>query len=245
MFVNQGIEGAAQFRTTRWTVVRNAGHQDAEMRQAALEELCQRYWQPVFAFIRRQTLEPADAKDLTQAFFEHVLAHQTIESATPDKGRFRSFLLGALKRFLASEERKLNTVKRGGRFAMVALDEAEGEGGTLMDLGHDASPEKIYQRRWADALLEQAFAALRADYERAGKGWLFEALQPYLSGDGEGAGYKALGEKLGVSVGMVTTSVYRMRKRYGELLRAEIAHTVSSPEEIDEEINFLFAAVRD
>jgi RNA polymerase sigma factor (sigma-70 family) len=234
---------AGRFRTTHWTVVLNAGHTDERQRSNALEELCRTYWYPVYAFVRREGFAAADAQDLTQGFFAHLLERQTFETADPERGRFRSFLLGALKRFLGYERRKQLTLKRGGQAMVVPIDEEESEERYQVDLVYQATPEKLYQRSWADALLASTLELLRRDYERAGKMTLFEKLQPHLSGADREASYQQLGDMLGLSVPAVTTSMYRMRKRYGELLREQIAQTVSSPNEVDDEIAFLFSAV--
>ena len=234
---------AAQFRTTHWSVVLAVGHDDEANRGRALEELCRTYWYPVYAFIRRQGHDVHDAQDLAQGFFAHVLERDTFATAQREKGRFRSFLLGALKNFLAYEARKQATIKRGGHATIVEIDADDSEERFQLDLAHETTPDKLYLRSWADSLLAQAFDALRRDFDKAGKLALFEALKPHLSGGPEQSSYAQLGASLGLSVGAVTTSIYRMRKRYGELLREEISHTVSSPEEIDDEIACLFSAV--
>lgn len=234
---------AAQFRTTHWSLILAAGQEDDASRGRAMEELCRTYWYPVYAFIRRWGKNADDAQDLTQGFFAHLLERDTFAAARREKGRFRSFLLGALKNYLNYETRKEATQKRGGQATVVPIDEDEGEDRYRNDLAHDAAPDKLYLRSWADSLLASTFEQLRGDYQRAGKLLLFERLSPHLSGAESDASYKELGDVLGMSVGAVTTSVYRMRKRYGELLREQIAHTVSRPEEVDDEIACLFAAM--
>lgn len=218
-------------------------HEDERHRSKALDELCRTYWYPVYAYVRRRGHDTYDAQDLTQGFFAHLLERDTLATAQKEKGRFRSFLLGTLKNFLGYEARKQATLKRGGRATVVPIDEEEGEGRYQQDLAHEMTPDKLYLRSWVEALLASTIDLLRRDYERAGKRELFDRLQPHLSGAEAEASYKQLSDMLGLSVGAVTTSVYRMRKRYGELLREQIAHTVSSPKEIDDEIGFLFAAV--
>lgn len=234
---------AAQFRTTRWSVILAAGQEDDASRGRAMEELCRTYWYPVYAFIRRWGYSADDAQDLTQGFFAHLLERDTFSSARKEKGRFRSFLLGALKNYLGYEARKQSTIKRGGQSIIVPIDEEEGEDRYRQDLVHDAAPDKLYLRSWADSLLATTFDRLRGDYERAGKLQLFDKLSPHLSGTDNEGSYKQLSGVLGMSVGAVTTSVYRMRKRYGEILREQIAHTVTTPEEVDDEIACLFAAL--
>jgi len=233
----------AQFRTTRWSVVRNAAHEDEAHRGRALEELCRTYWYPVYAFVRRQGYEWADAQDLTQGFFAHLLDRETFAAADKQKGRFRSFLLGALKNFLGSEARKQGALKRGGGVQILPIDDSASEERFQLELTDEITPEKLCARSWADALLGETLNALQRDFERVGKLDLFEALRPHLSGGPAATPRSQLAEALGLSVGTVTTSIYRMRKRYGELLRLEIAHTVATPEEIDDEISFLFSAM--
>lgn len=234
---------AAQFRTTHWSVVLDVQHQDERHRARALEELCRTYWHPVYAFIRRHGHEPADAQDLTQGFFEHVLERHTFAAASPQKGRFRSFLLGILKNFLGYERRKASALKRGGSMMFVPLESAEDEERLQLDFVHDLTPERLYDRMWTLALLAKTIESLGREYERAGKRPIFDALQPYLSGTADDLSYKKLGEQIGLSVGAITMSIHRMRKRYAELLRVEIGQTVSSPTEIDDEISFLFSAL--
>ena len=202
-----------QFRTTRWSVVLAAGQGDDASRARAMEELCRTNWYPVYAFIRRQGYDVDDAQDLTQGFFAHVLERDTFAVAQREKGRFRSFLLGALKNFLGYEARKEAAIKRGGRATVVSIDEEEGEERYQQDLAHEVTPDKLYLRSWADSLLASTFGTLRRDYEQAGKRELFEKLQPHLSGAETEASYKQLSDALGLSVGAVATSVYRMRKR--------------------------------
>lgn len=234
---------AGQFRTTHWSVVLAAGQDDDANRGKAMEELCRAYWYPVYAFIRRWGHSAEDAQDLTQGFFAHLLERDTFAAARKEKGRFRSFLLGALKNYLSYESRKQATLKRGGKATVVPIDEEEGEDRYRQDLIHEAAPDKLYLRSWADSLLASTFDRLRGDYAKAGKVNLFEKLSPLLAGGETEASYKQLSEGLGMTVGAVTTSVYRMRKRYGELLREQIAHTVGRPEDVDDEIACLFAAL--
>lgn len=233
---------AAQFRTTHWSVVLAAGEEGGTDQATALEQLCRVYWYPVYAFVRRQGHGPHDAQDLTQEFFAHLLERDTLAAVRQEKGRFRSFLLGALKNHLGYQARKKSALKRGGRAIVVAIDEEESEERFRLDLAHEDTPEKLYLRSWAETLLASTLGLLRQDYEQAGKLALFEKLQPHLSG-AAGISYQETGTALGLSAGAVTTSVYRMRQRYGELLRKQIAETVASPAEVDDEISFLFAAV--
>lgn len=232
-----------RFQTTQWSVVLAANQEDDAERFQALEELCRTYWYPVYAFIRRQGYEAHDAQDLAQGFFAHLLERETINAARSDKGRFRSFLLGALKNFLGYEARKQATIKRGGKAVLVSIDAEECEERYGHDLPSVTAPDQLYLRAWADSLLNSALGLLRRDYIQAGKERLLEGLLPYLaSGEHEGS-YRELATTLDLSVGAVTMSVHRMRKRYGELLREQIAQTVGTPAEIDEELSFLLSVL--
>lgn len=212
-------------------------------REGALEVLCRTYWYPVYAFVRRQAHDSHEAQDLTQGFFVHLLERDVFTTAQREKGRFRSFLLGALKNFLGHERRKAATLRRGGQALLVPIDMEEGEKRYQLAFATQASPDKLYLRSWADSLLASALALLRAEYDKAGKVALFDQISPRLSGAADEASNPQLAALLGMSTGAVGTLVYRMRRRYGELLREQIAHTVSSPEEIDDEIAFLFSTL--
>jgi RNA polymerase sigma-70 factor (ECF subfamily) len=237
------LRQAGQFRTTHWSVVLAVNHDDDDTRGRAMEELCRAYWFPVYAFVRQQGHDVDDAQDFTQGFFAHVLERDTFASAQREKGRFRSFLLGSLKNFLGHEARKRAALKRGGQAMLVPVEEEDGEERYQLALATKMSPDKLYLRSWADSLLASALALLRAEYLQAGKLDLFDKISPRLSGAADEASNPQLAALLGMSAGAVGTLVYRMRQRYGEILREQIAHTVSSPEEVDDEIRFLFSAL--
>lgn len=223
---------AAGFEPTRWSVVVTAGRGH----HRALEELCRAYWFPLYAYVRRRGHLAHEAEDLTQEFFARLLAKNYLAHVEREKGKFRSFLLAALNHFLANEWDKARAQKRGGRFTFISADS---ETRYRAEPADELSPDKLLDRQWAIALLEQVLARLAAE-QPAG----FEHLKPYLTAGGETIPYAGLAGKLGTTEGAVKVAVHRLRKRYRQLLREEIAHTVASPTEVDEEIRHLFAAFR-
>ena len=209
----------------------------------ALETLCETYWYPLYAWLRRQGNGTHDAQDLTQSFFAFLLERGALQTVHPDKGKFRSFLLASLKHFLANEWDKAQALKRGGQFRIISLDDEEGEARFQREPSRALTPDKAFEQSWAMTLFEAVLARLKAEYEAEGKGALHEALLVYLTDDKAKAPYAETARRLGMGEGAVRMAVLRMRRRFGELLRAEIAQTVSSPEEIDEEIRALLTAV--
>jgi RNA polymerase sigma factor (sigma-70 family) len=226
-----------EFITTHWSVVLTAGDRHSPHAAQALETLCRTYWYPLYAFVRRRGYLPEDAQDLTQEFLARLLSTHALGSVHPAKGRFRSFLLASLNHFLANEWDKARTLKRGGGQTPIPLDTAEMRYRTEPSEG--ISADRIFERQWALTLLAQVTARLREDYHTAGKGPLFEALQIYLTGEKGVAPYRETADQLGLSLDALKKAVERLRRRYGELLREEIAHTVSNPAEVDEEIRYL------
>lgn len=239
------------FATTRWTVVLGATGPDTTHARTALEELCRVYWRPIYAFVRRQGHAPHDAQDLTQEFFGRLLAAGSFGKVDPARGRFRSFLLASLKHFLANEWDKVRTLKRGGGFRIVPLEaEAEkdetraGAGVVMADpAAAAASPERSFDRQWALALLDRVLERLREEHVRLGKTALFEQLQSTLTADRAALPYVEIGARLGLSEGAVKVAVHRLRQRYREVLRAEIAETLADPAQVEEELRDLFAAL--
>lgn len=234
----------ADFRTTRWSVVLAAHGGSDPGAAAALETLCAAYWYPLYSFLRRQGRTPHDAQDLTQSFFMHLLQRDRLASVDPRKGKFRSFLLASLKHFLANEWDKARALKRGGEFKFVSVDEALGEERFRREPADAASPDRAFEQSWAMTLLDSVLARLREEYQADGRAGLFVELESALSGDRGVAPYAEIAARRQMTEGAVKMAVLRLRRRFGELLRAEIAHTVTRPEEIDEEIRALFAAVR-
>jgi len=232
-----------RFASTRWSLVAAAGQGRTPESQEALATLCSLYWYPLYAYARRQLPSVDDAQDLTQAFFAQLLEKEYLQDADPRRGKFRSFLLIAFNHFLSKERDKAKAQKRGGQKQFLPLDFQSGERQYCFEPADHATPETIFERRWALTVLEQTLARLRQELESSGKAALFEKLKETLTGDGMSRPYAELAEELGISEAAVKVAVHRLRRRYQELLRAEIAQTVSSPEEVDEELRNLFAAV--
>lgn len=232
------------FHTTRWSrVLLAGGPQEADEAQAALASLCRDYWYPLYAFARRRGLDVHDAEDATQGFLLHLLEAGTLMRAKEERGRFRSFLLGAMQKYLANEHRRKTAGKRGGGVATLSFDAMEAEERYRHEPRDPLTPEAQFERSWALALIDKVFRQLAGDYEEAGKRDLFEALRPYLAGEAARPGYEVIARDLGMSTAAVGTAIFRMRRRYGEHLREEIAGTVSSPAEVEEEIAQLMRAV--
>jgi RNA polymerase sigma-70 factor (ECF subfamily) len=239
-----GPAAGRHFATTRWSVVAAAGQGPSPQAREALATLCQAYWYPLYAYARRHLGSAHDAQDMTQAFFAELLEKHYLQAADPRRGRFRSFLLTAFKHFLSKECERAGALKRGGGRAPLPLDLQDGERRYGMEPVDPATPETLYERRWALAILEQTLARLRQEMAGAGKERLFDCLKGALAGEGLQGSYAQVAAELGTSEQAVKVAVYRLRRRYQELLRAEIAQTVASPEEVDEELRDLFAAVR-
>jgi RNA polymerase sigma-70 factor (ECF subfamily) len=234
-----------QFVTTRWSVVLAAGRNPSPQAQEALATLCQTYWYPLYAYVRRQGHHPQDAEDLTQEFFARLLAKRYLVGLQREGGRFRSFLLTALKRFLANEWDRARAQKRGGGRTVLSMDAGSAETRYRREPAHELTPEKIYERHWARALLDQVLARLREEYSATGRGELFEHIRASLSQPRGAVPYADLAVRLGTTEAAVKMAVQRLRHRYRELLRAEIAHTVADPAEVEEEIRGLFATFGD
>lgn len=238
----QEQSNADPFAPTRWSVVRAAGSGDTRQRTLALEHLCQTYWQPLYAYLRRRGSSPADAQDLTQEFLTQLLAGSALASVAPEKGRFRAFLLAAVKHFLVNAHDRRMAAKRGGGAPHLSLDAEEAE----IRYQHAASavlpPDRLFDRQWALTVLDLALDRLRADYAMADKLRLFEELKGVLTADTDTVGYAALGHKLGMSEGAVKVAVHRLRRRYRETVKAVIADTVESPALVEEELQSLMAA---
>lgn len=226
------------FESTHWSVVLRARDEDEEAREA-LEQLCHSYWYPLYAFARRSGKSPDDAADVTQGFFAQLIEKQGLSKIAPEKGRFRTFLLASLKNFIRNDWRHNATLKRGGGVSTYSLSNQDMES-RYQDYAVDSSTaEDEFERDWVESLLAAVIARLRSDYEKAGRIELFNALNAYLVADETRLPQSDLAAQLGLSVPAVKMSIYRMRKRYAELVRAEIAATVSSPEDIDDELNRL------
>ena len=240
---NSAVPGAGRFATTHWSVVLTAGRPGSAHYQQALETLCRTYWFPLYAYLRRRGYDGAQAEDHTQAFFAYLLARHGLRLADPKRGKFRSFLLGALKHFLANERARAQAQKRGGNQTILSLDLDKAESQYALEPRDELSPERLFERSWALTVLERAMARLQAEATTPKKKKLFECLKTYLTADKSSIRYHDAAEQLGMSDGAVKTAVHRLRRRYRELLREEIAQTVSTEDQIDEEIRDLFAAL--
>ena len=228
------------FTTTHWSVVLASSQGDSPQAAVALEQLCRAYWYPLYAFVRRQGHNPHDAEDLLQAFFARFLEKNYLNDVDRSKGRFRSFLLAGLQHFLADEWDKAHTCKRGGQVQFLSLDSEFAESRYWEETASDLTPEKLYEQRWACVLLEQVMQRLEQDAAEAGKGHFFEALKPFLIGESHSVSYAELAVKLGVSEAALKMKTQRLQQRYLRLLREEIAQTVTSPAEVEDEIRYLF-----
>jgi RNA polymerase sigma-70 factor (ECF subfamily) len=231
------------FKTTRWTVVQAAAANPTADSRQALATLCQTYWRPVYAFIRRKGYDRDQAQDLTQGFFALLLEKNYLISADRQRGKFRSFLLTTVKHFLANEWEREHAKKRGGAEPPISIDLIKAESWYVSAAVEETTPEKLFERRWALSLLEHVLARLRAEFAAAGKTDRFESLSLFLNQDADEARYEELAGTLGLSAGALRMIVHRMRRKYRQFLREEIAQTVSTPEETDEEIRFLMSTL--
>jgi RNA polymerase sigma-70 factor (ECF subfamily) len=231
------------FHTTRWTLVRHATGRSAVGRQA-LSDLCAAYYEPVVAFLRREGRAEDAARELAHEFFRKLLEKPALEGAAPALGRFRSYLLGALKHFLARERERSGRQKRGGDAVSVSLDAGtDTSPGLVLADSYELPPDEFFDRQWALAVLDRAFAALAGEREAAGKTEDFARLKPWLTGDAAHGDQAATARALGISEGALKVAVHRLRRRFRELLKAEIAQTLDSPEAMAEEMRHLFAAL--
>jgi len=229
----------ARFAATRWSVVLTAADQQAGTRsRRALEELIRAYWFPLYAFVRRQGESPEAAEDVIQEFFARLLEKDFLAHVDRSKGRFRSFLLAAVKHFLSNERSRRRAIKRGGGRG-VALDAMDTEARYGVEPVDRMTPERVFERQWALTVLDHVLGRLRDAYVRAGKAGLYDAIAPCLTQDARGIPYETLAQELAMTEGAVRMAVHRLRRRYRDLLRKEIAQTVDSPEQVDEELSFL------
>jgi DNA-directed RNA polymerase specialized sigma24 family protein len=226
------------FNTTHWSVVLTAQRGASPAAQAAMTELCGTYWYPLYAFVRRQGHPPPDAQDLTQAFFEHLLQKDFLSNVSPHKGRFRSFLLACLKHFLADEWDKVRAERSHAAKPVIALDALDAEARYRLEPADRQDPERLYARRWALTLIDRVLGRLEKEFSGHGNAVSFERVQTYLLDD-EGPTYAELAAQLGTTEAAIKMTLYRMRRRYRELFREEIAQTVANPAEVDEEIQYL------
>ena len=232
----------AVFATTHWSVVLEAAHRDTTRARSALARLCQTYWYPLYAYVRRRGYAMHDAQDLTQAFFAQLLARQSLASADPERGRFRSFILTAMNHFLLNEWKKTTAQKRcGGQ--MLSLDLAAAEERYHLEPATQAAPDQLFDKQWALTLLAEVLDRLEHEYQSEGKGGLFAILKQTLMGLREAQPYAELAPKLGLNESAAKVAVHRLRRRYRELIRDEIANTLDCSEDIEAEMRYLFSVL--
>ena len=235
-----GTRENAQFTTTHWNVVLAAGGPESPEAHQALERLCQTYWYPLYAYVRKKGNSDADAKDVTQEFFARLLRRHDFGQVEPAKGKFRSFLLGCLNHFLAESWKKTNAQKRGGGKPIVSLDDSTGEDRYHLEPVDIMDPEKLFERRWALTVLDRAWSRLHEEFNKAANSVLFERLKDRVAGEKNDPTYAQIAAELQRAEGTIKSDVHRMRERFRELVREEVANTVSSPEEVNEELRHLF-----
>ena len=229
----------AHFATTHWSVVLAARDNESPGAAAALERLCQTYWRPLYAFIRREGYDATEAQDLTQEFFLRLVSRDFLQHLRHQQGKFRSFLLTFLKHFLLDYREKAGAQKRGGGKTFVSLEQLIEEEASLDDPADKSSPDQVFERRWAQTVMQQALARLREEYHSTGRGELFDSLSDFHPREPGGSSYAEIGARLGITEVAVKSAAQRLRQRHREILREEIAQTVTRPDEIDEEIRHL------
>jgi len=234
---------AREFDSTHWSLVLAAGDRGRPEAQAALTELCQRYWLPLCAYVRRRVPDADQAQDLTQDFFARLLEKDLLAAADPARGRFRSFLLTSLQHFLAHAHESRHAQKRGGGQRILSLTPQFDESGGPGDPGHGWTPEKLFHRQWALALLQLVLGQLREEWEAVSRPGTFADFQPFLTGDGAGPRYAEISARLKIAPAAARKIVSRLRQRYRELLHSEVARTVADPADVDDELNHLFEAL--
>jgi RNA polymerase sigma-70 factor (ECF subfamily) len=239
-----GTAAPQEFKTTLWMTVAEAGRQDGSLQsQQALEKLCRTYWYPLYVFLRRQGHSPEDAEDLTQAFFGHMLEKNGLRHADPERGRFRTFLLSSLKHFVTDEWKKHRAKKRGGGMRLIELDAEIAEDRYRIEPVERLDPEKLFKRRWAMTLLDEALAQLEGEYSLKGKHELFSSLQPFLLDKKTEVPQSELALRMRMKEATLNSEVFRLRGRFRDLVREEIAQTVTTAAQIDDEVRELFAAL--
>lgn len=243
--ISPGDKADSRFSTTHWSVVLAAGASAAPGSREALERLCKTYWYPLYTYLRRRGCDVHQAEDCTQGFFAALLQRHALERASPEQGKFRSFLLSSLSHFLADQRDHAQAQKRGGGKEIVSLDVEDAETRYRLEPAHDLTPEKLFERSWSLTVLNNAMARLKAEFAETGRQKLFESLKPHLPAGRGPASYKNVAARLDMTEGAVKVAVHRLRDRYRQLVRDQIAQTVSTPEQVDDEIRELFASLAD
>ncbi|HTL16022.1 MAG TPA: sigma-70 family RNA polymerase sigma factor [Patescibacteria group bacterium] len=236
-------DAPSRFVTTHWSEVLAAGDGDSAEARPALARLCRSYWFPIYAFIRKRGYSPEGAQDLTQQFFANFLEKNYVARAARERGRFRAFLMSSVQNFLHNEYHRLQAQKRGGGKAWLSLDQTRAEERYKIEPVEESDPAKAFEQRWAATLLDNVLTRLRTEFAQGDRGGLFEALQAHLWGDSDSVPYGNLAQQYELSIGNIKVIAYRLRQRYRDILREEIAHTVAQPGEVDEEIRYLMRVV--
>lgn len=240
-----GPQQSPVFATTHWSVVTSAGDAFTEQATIALERLCQTYWSPLYAYVRRWGRDADSARDLTQSFFAQLIEKRRLTHADRERGRFRTFLLGAMENFLRNEHDRARALKRGGGCEVISLEQQEAEERVLYAAPESLTPERLFEKRWASRLIEVVLERLRTEYVAGGQADLFDRLEPHLWGDATSVPYAQLADELNLSLSALKSTTHRLRQRCRELLREEIAHTVATVADIDAEIRHLMATFSD
>ena len=235
--------GNGRFATTHWSLVVAASKRQLPEGAAALAMLCETYWYPLYAFLRRRGHNATNAQDLTQGFFATLLEKDYLHDADQERGRFRSFLITALRRYVSKQGERQHAIKRGGKLKHFSLDFETGESHYRVEPSHDVTPERLFDRRWALTVLDNALATLRRDYEAAGQAQMFDALKGFLTGEPQSP-YQQVASELNMTEGAVKAAVHRLRKKYRGLIRSGIAQTLADPGDVDDELRSLQAALR-
>jgi RNA polymerase sigma-70 factor (ECF subfamily) len=235
--------GPGRFATTHWSIVLAAGDRTSPHSREALAALCTAYWYPLYAYVRHQGYPKDQAEDLTQEFFARLLEKDFLRSVDPAKGRFRAFLMGCFRHFMANQNDRPRAQKRGGGRAILSLDFPDAENRYRLEPADTLTLEKRYQRQWALTLLDQVLTRMHDESVRARQGRVFDALKVFLTGDDRASSYAQVARALGMTVGAVKVAIHRQRRRYREVLREEIGRIVGDPAEIDDEIRDLFTAL--
>jgi len=235
--------GAVAFTTTHWSVVLTA-QDESPAAQEALEKLCRTYWRPIFSFVRRQGVGPEEAEDLTQGFFALLLERRDLRSVRKEKGRLRSYLLTALKHYLADEHRRAMAIKRGKGERLIPLEQLRAEEQSGMEPADPLTAERIYERRWASTLLDRVLSRLEDTYRKRGNAALFDSFNQLLGDEPEAPSHAEIAAQVGMTENAVSQAFHRFRQSYQSLLREEIAHTVATPGDIENELRYLIAVIR-
>lgn len=233
-----------RFNTTQWSVVLRACQSDPEREQVAWGELIETYWFPLYAFCRRQQKLHQDAQDLTQSFFAHLISAASLQKVTPEKGRFRSFLLASFRNYIANQVRSASTIQRGGKKIIFSLHAEDIEAKFSRCCRWNETPERAFDRSWVEALLKRTLDRLADDYRKADRQELFHLLEPHLSSDSNALSRIEIGKRLNMSQPAIAMSIHRMRRRYKEILLNEVSRTVEDPADVEDELRRLMAIVR-